>query len=42
MCCCKMFCEIVSSVVAARAPIDKELALADAVYDPVESHIYGL
>ena len=34
-----MFREIIRKVVSALAPVDDELALADAVLDPVEFHI---
>ena len=33
---------VVSDVVRSRAPIDDELALADAVADPVKTHVNGL
>ena len=34
-----MFGEIVSEVVAAAAPVNIEVALLDAVLDPVEAHV---
>ena len=36
-----MFCEIVSKVGFASAPVDVELVLVDSVLDPVESHVHG-
>jgi hypothetical protein len=36
-----MFSEVVSQIVSAAAPVDKELALGDAVSDPVEAHVDG-
>jgi hypothetical protein len=36
-----MFSEAVSQIVSAAAPVDKELALGDAVSDPVEAHVGG-
>ena len=37
-----MFGEVVGEIVGAAAPVDDELALADAVADPVETHVDGL
>ena len=34
-----MFAKIIGVILIAWAPIDKELALGDAVSDPVESHV---
>ena len=34
-----MFAKIIGVILVAWAPIDKELALGDAVSDPVESHV---
>jgi hypothetical protein len=36
-----MFGKVVGSVGDAAAPIDNELALADAVADPIETHVHG-
>jgi hypothetical protein len=36
-----MFSEIISSVQNSSFPIDMELALADAVANPVEAHVNG-
>jgi hypothetical protein len=36
-----MFSEVVSQIVSAAAPVDKELAMGDAVSDPVEAHVDG-
>ena len=36
-----VFGEVVGFVECASAPIDDELALADAVTDPVEAHVDG-
>ena len=36
------FCKEVSEVVGALAPFDDELALSDAVADPMETHVNGL
>ena len=38
---CKVFGVVVGKVRVARGPKNKELALADTVSDPVESHIHG-
>ena len=32
---------VVGVVVAARFPVDDELALLDTVFEPVESHVNG-
>ena len=34
-----MFAKIIGVILVAWAPMDKELALGDAVSDPVESHV---
>jgi hypothetical protein len=36
-----MFSEVVSQIGSAAAPVDKELALEDAVFDPVKAHVDG-
>ena len=36
-----MFSEVVSQIVSAAAPVDKELVFGDAVFDPVEAHVNG-
>ena len=36
-----MFGEVVRSIVICFTPVDAEVALADAVTDPVEAHIDG-
>ena len=36
-----MFGEVVGQIVGTAAPVDKELALVDAVSDPVEAHVNG-
>jgi hypothetical protein len=36
-----MFSEIVRQIVSAAAPVDKELALGNAVSDQVEAHVDG-
>jgi hypothetical protein len=36
-----MFGKVVSSVGDAVAPVDNELALRDAVADPIETHVHG-
>jgi hypothetical protein len=36
-----VFGEVVSHVGGAAFPVDNELALADAVADPVEAHVNG-
>jgi hypothetical protein len=36
-----MFSEVVSQIVSAAAPVDKELAFRDVVFDPVEAHVNG-
>ena len=37
-----MFCVIVAHICYAWLPVDKELAAAGAVADPVEAHVDGL
>ena len=37
-----MFCVIVIKISYAWLPVDKELAAAGAVADPVEAHVDGL
>ena len=37
-----MLAQVVSLVGGARAPVDSELALLDAVLEPVEAHVDGL
>ena len=37
-----MLCEVVTQVGLAGAPVAVELALADTVTDPVETHVHGL
>ena len=34
--------DIVSLVFGSRSPVDDELLLADAIVDPVETHVDGL
>jgi hypothetical protein len=36
-----MFGKVVGSVGDAAAPVDNELALADAVADPIKTHVHG-
>ena len=36
-----MLGEVVGQVVASSSPVDDELALADMIFDPVESHVDG-
>ena len=36
-----VFAEVISFVLFAWAPVDKEVSLLDAVSDPVEAHING-
>lgn len=40
--CWVMLGVVVAKVVAARTPVYQELALVDAVLDPVETHVHGL
>ena len=35
-----MFCEVISKVVSTLLPVDKELALANTVLDPVKTQIH--
>ena len=39
--CWMVFGEVVRSIVVCFTPVDAEVALADAVTDPVEAHIDG-
>ena len=41
MCCRMMFCKIVGFVETAFSPKDMKLTLADAVTDPIKSHVDG-
>ena len=36
-----VFSEVVCSIVVCFTPVDAEVALADAITDPVEAHIDG-
>jgi hypothetical protein len=36
-----MFGKVVGSVGDTAAPVDNELALADAVADPIKTHVHG-
>ena len=36
-----MFCEIIGKIISASPPMNGELALAYAVFDPVKTHIHG-
>jgi len=36
-----VLCVVVGEVVVAFAPVDKEVALADAVSNPIEPHVHG-
>ena len=38
--CVVMFREIISLVESSGTPIDVKLALSDAVFDPIEAHVY--
>ena len=40
--CVVMFREIISLVESSGTPINLELALSDAVFDPIEAHVDGL
>ena len=37
-----MFGEVVSEVVSSAPPVHEELALFDAIFNPVKSHVHGL
>ena len=39
-----VFAEVISSVLCAQVPVDKEVPLLDSVSDPVEAHVnsFGL
>ena len=34
-----VFCKIIRKIVGTAAPVDKELAFMDSVFDPVEAHV---
>ena len=36
-----MFGEVVGQIVSPAAPVNDELALVDAIADPVETHVHG-
>jgi len=36
-----MFGEVIGKIVFALGPVDEELALADAIADPVKAHVDG-
>ena len=38
----KMFCLVVCKIFFAASPMDMKLALAFAIFQPVESHVNGL
>ena len=37
-----VFCKIIRKIVGTAAPVDKELAFMDSVFDPIEAHVIGL
>lgn len=37
-----MLGEIIGIVVGAFAPVDNKVALVDAIFDPIKSHVHGL